>query len=126
MAHLNAEWLERSYHEYVSKWLVLKWGYSPCWEHHFPEMVLWYSAAGAARLNERAADEFLRKVRLNGIDDLPERRRQTWREAILLAREVCIQQRTNPVDWFTGGCGAPKMASERLDDIPYIGPKIAS
>jgi len=42
----KADWLERSYIEYVTKWLWSKWGFSGCWERHFPEMLLWYSACG--------------------------------------------------------------------------------
>ena len=122
----KSAWIEASYHEYVTKWLWNKWGYARCWEHHFPEMLLWYSAAGAAFLTETAADGFVRVVRLNSAEKLPEPRRRTWDGAVTLTDEVCMNRRSNPVEWFTGGCGDLRAAWQRLNDIPYIGPTIAS
>lgn len=125
-SYLNAEWLRNSYNEYVERWLWQKWGYSNCWAHHFAEMLLWYSAAGAAVLNETAADDFVAKVRRNQVDRLPEARRRNWEGALQLTHELCVKQAVNPVDWYTGACGSLEAAWRRLDEIPYIGAKIAS
>ena len=124
MPKLDSPRLDRAHKVYVDDWLWDTWGYARGWAARFPEMILWYSAAGAAVLNETAADNFVQKVRTG--QRLPARRRDTWRDALALAGQVCGERDTNPVDWFTGGCGDLLTAWESLDAVHGIGPKIAS
>lgn len=125
-SQIKAEWLSRSYRAYYDDWLDDKWAYVDGWLTHFPELVLWYSVAGSARGSEAAADGYVESARAGRIQDLPERPRRTLDEARRLSTEVCGERRTNPVDWFTGGCGSLESGWRRLDDIYGIGPKIAS
>jgi len=124
MSQVKSEWIRNSYEAYVDDWLWDKWGYEKGWSARFPEMVLWYSVAGNGVLNERAADTLVRRARAG--EALPERRRQTWPDAKALSREVCDQHGTNPVDWFTGGCGNTEEGWTRLQVVKQIGAKIAS
>jgi hypothetical protein len=70
------------------------------------------------------ADTFVSQVRA-GVPIHP-RRRPTWRDARILAKEICVEYSSNPVDWLTGGCGKPADAWYRLDEVSGIGSKIAS
>ena len=54
------------------------------------------------------------------------RRQDTWRQAKALSRLISDKERTNPVDWFTGGSGDIDKSWQLLDGVKYIGPKIAS
>ena len=126
LVELKLMWIQNAYTEYVDRWLWDKWGYARGWLQRLPEMLLWYSAAGAAMLSEEVGDGFVKKVRSGHPDLLPGKRRGTWDAAVKLATEICRDQGANPVDWFTGGCGDIEVAWRGLDDIPYVGPKIAS
>jgi hypothetical protein len=121
---LKSAWLDRAYRVYFDDWLWDEWFYLRGWSRRFPEMILWYSTAGSAALNETAADTFVRTVRAGR--PLPVRRRNTWRDALRLTSTICEEQATNPVDWFTGGCGILERGWWQLDEIFGIGPKIAS
>lgn len=125
-SEIKTEWLTRSYRAYYDEWLDDKWVYANGWLTHLPELILWYSVAGSARGNETAADGYVDSVRGNRIQDIPQRPRRTLDDVRRLARELCAEKRTNPVDWFTGGCGSLQSGWRRLDDIYGIGPKIAS
>jgi hypothetical protein len=100
------------------------WMCSRKWNEYFPQMIFWYSIAGAAFLSEKAANSLL--------DDavarrkLPKQRRPTWEDSKFLAKVVTDTYQTNPVDWFTGGNESIEEGWNRLDDIYNIGPKIAS
>jgi hypothetical protein len=87
-------------------------------------MILWYSTAGTAVMSGAAADSILDRAR-RGVS-LPAPRRIIWIHAQRLAHRICTAHRTNPVDWLTGGCGDIPTAWNKLDDMPGIGPKIAS
>jgi len=126
MPQLRPTWLDSARKAYLDDWLWDKWGFARGWPTHFPEMLLWYSAAGAAFLGEEAADTFVKAASQGHLDLLPERRRATWRAAQRLSQLICTKRTTNPVDWFTGGCKVLERGWKRLDDIPGIGPKIAS
>ena len=119
----NPKCLKFAYKWYID-FVERDWMCSRKWNEYFPQMVFWYSIAGAAVLSESAASSMLKDAvagrKLNG------RRRPTWKDAKLLSREVCEDHQTNPVDWFTGGNGSIKAGWIRLDDVHNIGPKIAS
>ena len=100
---MKQAWLDRAYDWYVDKWLWNEWGYQGDWKQHLPEMILYYSVAGAAFLNDRAAGSMLDRAR-QGLS-LPSTRRRTFEHAAKLAASICVDARTNPVDWFTGGNG---------------------
>lgn len=121
---LRSAWLDRAYGAYVDEWLWDVFGYAKGWPARFPEMILWYSTAGSGVLNEKAADKFVADARAGR--PLPPLRRDTWRDAVRLAEEICEGSATNPVDWFTGGCGSLESGWRRLDEVHGIGPKIAS
>jgi hypothetical protein len=123
MPAIKSAWVARSYTEYTN-WLRKTWGRATGWERHLPELVLWYSAAGGARRGEAVGDTWVHTVRHAGVNQLPPSARATWTGALPLRDEVCGD--SNPVDWFTGGCGRLEDAWHRLDDVPWIGPKIAS
>jgi hypothetical protein len=125
-SEIKTEWLIRSYRAYYDGWLDDKWAYVNGWLTHLPELILWYSVAGSARGNEAVADGYVDRVRGNRMQDIPVRPRRTLDDARRLARDICAEKRTNPVDWFTGGCGSLQSGWRRLDDVYGIGPKIAS
>jgi hypothetical protein len=124
MPAINPVWVKRAYLAHVDDWLWPEWGYARGWSKHLPAMILWYSVAGLAFLGEPAADSLLESAR-NGRP-LPRQRRRIWTAAQKLAREISELRGTNPIDWFTGGCGDLEVAWKALDDIPGIGPKITS
>ena len=55
MATIKQTWLDRAHRWYVDNWLWDEWGYSDSWERRLPYMILYYSVAGSAVLNETAA-----------------------------------------------------------------------
>jgi hypothetical protein len=124
MASLNPKWVDRAYLVQIDGWLWNEWGYARGWSKRLPEMILWYSTAGAAFLSGAAADTFVERAR--NAQRLPRPRRRVLIAAQKLARRVCQNLGSNPVDWFTGGCGDMEAAWNDLDAIPGIGPKIAS
>lgn len=126
MPRIKSDWLRNAYTAYVDNWLWDEWGYESGWRLHFAEMILWYSTAGFARGGERMADTFVEYVRRRQPSRLPEMRRRTWADAKKIAAEICKEQKSNPVDWFTGGCRSLAVGWKRLDDITGIGPKIAA
>jgi hypothetical protein len=126
---LQQRWLENSFQVHIT-WLLEKWGYPQDyvqgWPQHCAEMILWYSVAGSAVMNEQSADTCVAQVRMNQPDLLPTRRRPTWEGALRLAQEVCRQPGLHPARWFTGEGGPLVAGWQRLDDLYNIGPKIAS
>jgi hypothetical protein len=94
------------------------------WDARLPEMILYYSVAGAAFGGDDVAYSIVRRVRRG--QPLPPRSRKTWQDATKLAGRICGQMATNPVDWFTGESGDIVAGWRALDDIHGIGPKIAS
>ena len=42
----------RSYRAYYHDWLDDKWAYVNEWLTHLPELILWYSVAGAGSANQ--------------------------------------------------------------------------
>lgn len=121
---MNQTSLDRAYDWYVDRWLWDEWGYSGAWGRRLPEMILYYSVAGAAVLNDRAAESIVRRARKG--QPLPARRRRTLEGALKLADTICRERETNPVDWFTGGNGNVLAGWQSLDAVYNIGPKIAS
>ena len=121
---MNQLILDRAYHKHVDEWLWDEWGYGRNWDIHFPEMILWYSTAGSARLDEKVAYTFLRKAKKG--ESLPKRPHRTWVDARKITKKICQNLKTNPVDYFTGGCGDIENGWRLLDEIHGIGPKIAS
>jgi hypothetical protein len=87
-------------------------------------MAFWYSVAGTAVLSEEPAWRMLDDAK-NG-KKLPLNRKQTWQQAKVLSFDVSEKHGTNPVDWFTGGCGCVNTAWRTFDGVKYVGPKIAS
>ncbi len=122
MPRLDPIWVRRAHRNQTLPW-IQSWAWMRKWSERFPEMILWYATAGLAVM-QGAADNIVDLARSGRR--LPPQRRVVWREAQRLAAEVCVTNCTNPVDWFTGGCGDLESAWNRLDDIPGIGPKIAS
>jgi len=114
----------RSTRNQYIKWLEYNWWRTRGWKDGFRDMVFWYSAAGAAVLGEQAAWSMLDDAKKGR--KLPMLRQDTWRQAKALSRIVSVKERTNPVDWFTGGCGDIDKSWQSLDGVKYIGPKIAS
>jgi hypothetical protein len=43
MPIIKQEWVKRSYHEYVRKWLWDEWGYARGWTVQLPAMFVWYA-----------------------------------------------------------------------------------
>jgi hypothetical protein len=86
-------------------------------------MILWYATAGLAVM-QGAADNIVERARTGA--PLPPQRRVVWNAARKLTHKVCAVHCMNPIDWFTGGSGDIEAAWNALDDIPGIGPKIAS
>ena len=105
-------------------WLDQTWWRIRGWKDGFRDMVFWYSVAGAAVLGEEAAWSMLDDAKRG--KKLPMDRSETWRQAKALSRYVSEKEMTNPVDWFTGGNGTINEGWRSLDDVKYIGPKIAS
>jgi hypothetical protein len=124
MPSLNPKWVDRAYIAQVDGWLWPEWGYARGWSKRLPEMILWYSAAGSAFLSGAAADSFVESAKSGR--PLPKQRKVILEEARKLSRRICDDLGSNPVDWFTGGCGDLEAAWTTLDDIPGIGPKISS
>jgi hypothetical protein len=124
---IKSQWLERSYKEYVTKWLLRRWRRVEDWPRALPEFVLWYSVAGNARRGgDAGGDDCLRVVRKRGPRVLSSQARSTWTHALQLSEELAAKHAGNPVDWFTGRCRSLERGWKRLDDIIWIGPKIAS
>ncbi len=121
---MKQTWLDSAYDWYVDNWLWDEWGYKGSWGRHLPEMILYYSVAGSAFLNDHAAESIVRRARRG--EPLPARRRRTFEGALKLAKTICLERETNPVDWFTGGSGDIVAGWQALDAIPNIGPEIAS
>lgn len=125
MAPVSGSALQHAYRWYVDKWLWDEWGYAKSWDAHLPEMVLYYSVAGAAfGGGDDAAYSIVRRLRRGQA--IPPRSHQTWWDASKLASRICGQMGTNPVDWFTGGNKDIAAGWRALDEIYGIGPKIAS
>jgi hypothetical protein len=126
MAQIKAAWLDNSCETY-EKWLWDMWGYAKGWAVHFPEMILWYSAAGSGGLSEAAADTFVRQVQQVGSGStLDKRRRPTWTGALALSERICGKHHTNPVDWFGGRCDSIEGEWKGLQAIKNVRAKIAS
>jgi len=124
--------LRNAHDAYVNPWLRDKWGHTSNWRRKFAEMILWYAVAGSRRyvragrdLN-KTADRYVGLVLTGKFRSVPRSVRTTWRDALKLAVEVCVDRGTNPIEWFTGGCGDLTAGWERLDEVFGIGPKIAS
>jgi hypothetical protein len=109
--------------QYIT-WLDDNWWWIRGWKDGFRDMVFWYSVAGTAVLGEQAAWSMLDDAKRGR--KLPLRRLDTWRHAKTLSHFVSEKERTNPVDWFTGGSGDIDKSWRLLDGVKYIGPKIAS
>ncbi len=102
---------------------VDEWGYAKSWDSRLPEMILYYSVAGAAFAGgDAAAYSIVRRVRRG--EPLSPRLRRTWRDATKLTAEI-LGADGNPVDW-SGANGDIAAHWRRLDDVYGIGPKIAS
>ena len=129
MRYPERSWINGAYKLYC-KWLKgygqPRWWFLRSWGVHLPEMLLWYRTAGNGALGVEPANTFLRKVQRRRLNLLPPPARRAWEEAKMLAKELCGKQGTNPVDWFTGGCGSLERGWARLDAVYSIGPKIAS
>jgi hypothetical protein len=119
----NPNCLKNAYKWYIG-FIEREWMCSRKWNEYFAQMVFWYSIAGAAVLSETAASSMLDSAVAG--KKLPKQRLPTWKDANIIAKEVCQDQQTNPVDWFTGGNGSIESGWNRLDEIHNIGPKIAS
>lgn len=126
MSQIQRVWVENSYKAYVVDWLLPTWRDRVGSAEGFAEMILWYTVAGSKGGSNKMADTLVNYVRGGHPNRLPNRRRPTWEDARKLAKEVCYRATTNPVDWFTGGCGNIEIGWKRLDEIFGIGPKIAS
>ena len=114
----------RSKRNQYLNWLDKTWWRIRGWKEGFRDMVFWYSVAGTAVMSEEPAWRILDDAK-NG-KKLPLDRKLTWQQAKTLSFEISEKRGTNPVDWFTGGCGCVDTAWRTFDEIKYVGPKIAS
>jgi hypothetical protein len=110
--------------DYYLGWLDANWWRIRGWKDGFRDMVFWYSVAGTAVMSEGPAWRMLDDAKSG--KKLPLDRKQTWRQAKALSLEISEKRHTNPVDWFTGGCGCAYTAWRTFDGLKYVGPKIAS
>jgi hypothetical protein len=122
MPSLDPVWVRRAHRNQTLPW-IQTWAYTRKWSERLPELILWYATAGLAVM-QGAADNIVDLAKTGGR--LPRQRLVVWRAAKQLATKVCVVDCTYPVVWFTGGCGDLEEAWNILDDIPGIGPKIAS
>ena len=124
---IRREWVQRSYHEYVTKWLLDEWGYARGWAVQLPAMLVWYAKEGSNRPNWRQADRYAEQVRRGLLRGLPRRFRQLAEDARSVTRHICSHRGTNPVEWFTNSFGDLEGGWRALDTLCCgIGPKIAS
>ena len=122
MPLLDPTWVHRAHRNQTLPWIKY-WAVGRDWPCTFPEMILWHATAGLAVM-QGAADNIVDRARSGKV--LPEKRRVVWNAARKLTATMCNRDRINPVDWLTGRCGDIEIAWNALDDIPGIGPKIAS
>jgi hypothetical protein len=121
---IRPRWLENAQEVLWNEWLDY-FDYAVWTNRAVAETVFYYAASGMAIAPPwQRVDQYLKAVQGGRLKELPEPRCDNWESVRTEVPRLRVRWDRTAFGWFT--YGNAHRAWQVLDDIKYIGPKIAS
>ena len=111
-------------HQYIMETWVWYFDYEKWSVAALRETLFWYAATGQAIGHETTTERWMRAIKLRRTHSLPRPARKRWK-GILETTPRLRGLAPSPLGWFTDNGNATD-AWRQLQEIAYVGPKIAS
>jgi hypothetical protein len=116
-------YLDRAHHLIMDEW-AWDFAYDHWNVQALEETLFWYAATGQAISHESTAERFWSKISRGRVRDLPPAAQERWTDIKKIVPKLRALDPKTAFGWFMNRHS--RQAWEMLQEIKYVGPKIAS